>query len=219
MIGCVLGTLGIIALAKAARAHRYGYFAGPCGGGGGWWRRHHHGFGGFPHRGWHGGRWGQQGPGFGHGYGHGQGEGGGDDDGPDDFGPGSGGGGFGGQMFLRGALEPLEMTPAQERVVLAALDEMREAAGKLRGEMRASRKDVAGSFRKPVHDEVLFGELYARHDRAIEDLRRAFVGATAKVHEALDEKQRARLADIIESGPRFFGRGWGRGFGRRHGSW
>ncbi|HEX3696854.1 MAG TPA: hypothetical protein VH374_15855 [Polyangia bacterium] len=216
MIGCVLGTLGIIALAKMARARRYGCFAGPCGGGGGcWWRHHHHGFGGFPHRDWHRGRWGN-GPGYGQGQDSGEG---GDGEGPDDFGPGSGGGGFGGRMFLRGALEPLEMTPAQERVVFAAVDEMREAASKLRGEMRASRKDVAGSFRKPVHDEVLFGELYARHDRAIEDLRRTFVGATAKVHEALDEKQRTRLADIIESGPRFFGRGLGRGFGRRHGSW
>lgn len=207
MIGCLLGTLGIIALAKMAHARRHGCFAGPCGGGG-WWRHQRHGFGGFAHRGWHDGAR----------YGHDHGPGHGDDDGPDDFGPGRGG--FGGRTFLRGALDPLEMTPAQERVVFAAIDEMRDAAGKLRGELRASRKDVAATFRKPVHDEVLFGELYARHDRALEDLRKAFVGATAKVHEALDERQRAHLADMIESGPRFFGRPWGgRGSGRRHGSW
>jgi len=30
------------------------------------------------------------------------------------------------------------------------------------------------------------------------------VGALAKVHDALDEKQRERLADLIESGPGFF---------------
>jgi hypothetical protein len=66
---------------------------------------------------------------------------------------------------------------------------------------------------------VLFGELYARHDRAIEDLRKAFVGATAKIHDALDERQRARLADLIESGPRFGGGGFGRGFYRSRWSW
>lgn len=198
MIGCVLGTLGVIGLIKMARARRYGCFAGPCGGG--FWRHHHHhGFGGFPHRGWNRG-W--------------------DDGGfagPDDFGPGGGGGG--GRVFLRGALDSLEMTPAQERVVFAAWDELREAGGKLRGEVRASRRDIAASFRKPVHDEVLFGELYARHDRAIEELRKAFVGATARIHEALDERQRARLADIIESGPRWGGGGWGRGFYRSRGNW
>ncbi len=191
MIGCVLGTLGIIGLVKFARARRYGYFGGPCGGGGGgfWRHHHHHGFGRFHHRGWYG-----RGPYGGGGYG--------DDDGSDDMGPGGGGGH--GRVFLRGALDSLEMTPAQERVVFAAWDEMREAGGKLRGELRASRKDIAATFRKPVHDEVLFGELYARHDRALEELRRSFVGATAKVHEALDERQRARLADLIESGPRGF---------------
>ncbi|HVR60464.1 MAG TPA: hypothetical protein VMU50_01120 [Polyangia bacterium] len=191
MIGCVLATLGVIGLAKVAHARRYGCYAGPCGGG--FWRRHHHGFGRFHHCGWH----------------HG-GPTGGDFD--DDFGPGSGAGH--GRFFLRGALDSLEMTPAQERVVFAAWEEMRDAGRELRGELRASRKDIAASFRKPVHDEVLFGELYARHDRALEALRKAFVGATAKVHEALDERQRARLADLIESGPRV-----GRGFYRPRWSW
>jgi hypothetical protein len=54
---------------------------------------------------------------------------------------------------------------------------------------------------------VLLGELFARHDTELESLRKAFVGLTAKVHDALDDKQRSRLADIVEAGPRFFRHG------------
>jgi hypothetical protein len=132
-------------------------------------------------------------------------------------------GGFGRRFFLRGIMDRLETTPAQERVIVAAADEFHEATRKLRGELRKSRGDVAAAFRRPSFDEVLLGELYARHDSAIEELRRSFVGLGAKVHDALDEKQRARLADMIESGPRFFRRGFdddgARDDGRERGGW
>jgi hypothetical protein len=67
-------------------------------------------------------------------------------------------------------------------------------------------------MRSQAFDEVLFGELFARHDSAMEAFRKAAFSALAKVHEALDERQRARLAELIESGPRFF-RSWaGQGY-------
>jgi len=203
MIGCVLATVGVIGLLKMAhyRRHAYGY----CGGG--WGRRsflHHH----HHHRRRHGGF----GPGFDDG-----------DVGPDwaDEPGAPRGGGWGRRFILNGVLDRLEATPAQERVITAAVDEFRVEAAKFRGELRQSRTDIAGAFRKPQFDEVALGELYARHDTAIEGLRRAFVGLGAKVHDALEEKQRARLADIIEAGPRFwrgglFRSGWGRGGFDRH---
>jgi hypothetical protein len=207
MIGCVLATVGVIGLLKAVHRHRHG-----CGGG--WGRRflhhHHGGFGHHHHRG-----------GFG-GYGD-------DDLGPD--GPGAafadygGRGGFGRRFFMRGVFDQLETTPAQEKVIFAAAAEFRGEASKFRGELRKSRADVAAAFRKASFDEVLLGELYARQDTAIEGLRKAFVGLGARVHDALDEKQRSRLADIIESGPGFFGRRLFRsrfnrgGFDRRGWDW
>jgi hypothetical protein len=141
----------------------------------------------------------------------------------DDFGP-SVGGGFGPRFILRGVMDRLETTPSQERVILAAADEFRQAASRLRDEGRRSRADVASAFRKPSFDEVMMGELFARHDTSIEELRKAFVGFSAKVHDALDERQRARLADMIESGPRFFRHGpFGgfarHGFDRSHWGW
>jgi hypothetical protein len=128
-----------------------------------------------------------------------------------------GGGGFGRGFVLRGIAERLDASPAQERVIRDAADELHEAAHKLRGEARRTRADVADAFRKPSFDAVMFGELFARHDRSLEELRKAFVGAGAKVHDALDERQRARLADLIEQGPWGWRRGGGGGWGGRGG--
>lgn len=122
-------------------------------------------------------------------------------------------GGWGGEgFFLRAIFERLDATPAQEKVIAAALDELRETARSLRGELRGSRADVAKAMRGESFDEVLFGEMFARHDTALEAMRKAAMGALAKVHVVLDERQRARLADLIESGPGAF-----RGF--RGGPW
>jgi hypothetical protein len=124
---------------------------------------------------------------------------------------GYGGGGWGGpSVFLRMLFRRLETTPGQEKVIVAAYEEMREAAREARGELKQSRAEIAKAMRGPAIDEVLFGEMFARHDAAMDKLRKAGIGAIAKVHDALDERQRARFADIVESGPGAFrGRPWG----------
>jgi uncharacterized membrane protein len=102
----------------------------------------------------------------------------------------------------------VQATPAQQRAIKDALGELKQAAGKLKGEGRKTRADVAAAFRKPQFDEVMLGELYARHDRGLEELRKAFVGAGARIHDALDEEQRGRLANLIESGSGWWRRPW-----------
>jgi len=212
MIGCVLATVGVIGLLRMAHHRWHG-----CGGGHRRWRHGHHG--GWGHH-WGHHRFGY--PGEGEGFGP---ELGNDNDLGDGFGPGAPDGprGFGRRIVMRSVLDHLEATPAQERVIVAAAEEFRAEAAKFRGELRKSRGDIAGAFRKPSFDEVALGELYARHDTAIEGLRRAFVGLGAKVHDALEEKQRARLADIIESGPHFLRRAFRsrfrRGFDRSGWGW
>ena len=137
------------------------------------------------------------------------------------FGCGSGWGGWGrhrrgrwgghgheswqGGWFLRGLFEELDASPAQEKVIRDAADELRDNARKLRDEVRGSRGDVAQAVRSTSFDETRIGEVFARHDAAIEAMRKAAVGAVAKVHAVLDDRQRERLADLIQSGP--FGRG------------
>jgi Heavy-metal resistance len=203
MIGCMLlGFAGVfIATRMVHRAHHWhawhhGRGMGGCGAGGGGWYGDDRGPGG----------WG----GHGHGYGFG-GEEPANDDGPGwGDGPRWMRGGFGRGFALRALAEQLDATPAQEKVIRDATDDFRETIGKLKGEGRKTRDDVAGSFRKSNFDEVFFGELFARHDRSIEEVRKAFVGMGARIHEALDERQRARLADLIEAGPHAWRR-WGGG--------
>ena len=210
MIGCLLLGAGVIVLARMAH-------------------RHHHG--------WHHGRWAHCGAGW-HGPG-GYGAWRGSrvrpravttvtptagtrpttavrTSGPDVNGCARGlRGRFRGGFMARAIAERLEATPAQEKVIRDATDEFRETVAKLKGEGKKTRADVASAFRKSHFDEVLFGELFARHDTALTELRKAFVGMGAHIHDALDDKQRARLAELIEAGPgawrpRFGGRGsWG----------
>jgi hypothetical protein len=197
MLGFLIGTICLIGLVKVLRRGHGGRY-GMCG----------YGPGGYGPPGYgpcgHGSRWG----------------GGCDADGWEGEGPyRSHGGGWGGlrgrgrgwgggpSMWLRWVMQHVDATPAQEKVIAAAAQEIGEAIGKSRDEVRKSREDIGKAMRSEAFDEVLFGELFARHDSAMEALRKATVGALAKVHEALDERQRARLAELIESGPRFF-RSW-----------
>jgi len=194
MIGClILGTFGALFVAKMIR-HRMGW---ACHGPYGHHMHHlHHGRWG----GWHGaGGWGHQGYGW---------EGGGDDS--DTRGGWRGARGFGRDYVISTVLDRVGATPVQERTVRAAFDEFRAEAKRAGGgELKELRRDIASALRRPAFDEVLLGELFARHDRALEDVRKAFVGFMAKTHDALDEEQRARLAELIEKGPRF----WRGGFG------
>jgi hypothetical protein len=107
-------------------------------------------------------------------------------------------------VFLRAVMSRIGARPDQEETIRAAVYDLKDTASRLRGEGRKTRQEIADALRKPGFDEVAMGELFARHDSELETLRKALVGALAKTHDALDEKQRHRLADIIASGPRAF---------------
>ena len=209
MIGCLIfGGLAAIGLSRAFHHRRmmYGGWGGGCGGG--WHRRMH----GWHHHGHH--------PFF--------------DQGPGDMGgfdrPFPGGETFGGfddgfgssrmssgkRFFLGRLLEHVRATPAQERVIVAAVEEFKDELKKVGGgEGRRSRKEVIDALRRETFDGVVLGEQFARHDSILESARKAFVGLVAKVHDALEPEQRNRLADLLERGPRmgWWGRGWSGGAG------
>ena len=201
MFGFIIGTVCLIGLIATIRAGRWQRFHGY---GGGW--GHHHGHGHGHARGCGGGGWGR--------HEHGDFEGAREDFGRRGGGGGGGGGGFGfnrGKRFiLRSVFERLDTTPGQEKVIMSAVDEMQEAIGKAKDGWKSSRGDVAKAVRSESFDAVHLGEVFVKHDDAIDHVRKAFVGAMGKVHEALDERQRKILADMVEAGPRgFFGGGWG----------
>jgi hypothetical protein len=71
--------------------------------------------------------------------------------------------------------------------------------------MRRSKHHQAVALRSDNVDETALGEAFARHDETLEKLRKSAVGAIAKLHDALDERQRTMLAEWLES-PRSY---WG----------
>ncbi|MBK9259764.1 MAG: periplasmic heavy metal sensor [Polyangiaceae bacterium] len=112
-------------------------------------------------------------------------------------------------FFLRRVFQALDTTPGQEKVIRAAVEELVEVMRKHRGELQKSREDIARVMRSSSFDETAMGELFARHDASLDALRKAAVGALAKTHEALDEEQRRRFADMIERAGGFgFRGGW-----------
>ncbi len=154
--------------------------------------RHHHGYGyGY---GWAGGR------GWGHHHG-----GWGQRGGPSWGGGPARGRGYGPPFFLRAILERLETTPGQEKVIVEAVDEIRAATRKAREELRGTRSDFAQVVRGPVLDESTMTDIFVKHDTTLSDTRRTVVEALRKIHDALTEEQRARVADVIERGPGGFG--------------
>ncbi|GAC1518462.1 MAG: hypothetical protein NVS3B10_20430 [Polyangiales bacterium] len=208
MFGFVIGTaclIGLITTLKRARwAHRHGgwghhgcgHARGGCGGGwgGGGWGRHGGGFGGPP--------WARHEEPY---------RGGEEADRGDEWGPRfrrrGGGGGFGGGprgMILRFLSERLDATPAQEKVIAQAIDELEAAGSKAKEGVKRSRVDVARAVRSEGFDVGHIGEVFAKHDEAIDSMRKAFVTSMQKVHDALEEPQRKVLADLIESGPGVF---------------
>jgi Spy/CpxP family protein refolding chaperone len=181
MLGFVVGSVSLITLLKLchmrrmARAYHMGQEHGP----------------GMHHGGPFGGPFGGRGP-FGGGpfgggpFGHGR---------SGHHGPFRGGR----RRGLYGLFEALDATPAQEKVILSAIDEVKLAVREGRGEIRQSREDLARAFRADSFDAEVMGNAFARHDEHIERLRKAVTGALARVHDALDDKQRAQLAEWLDS--------------------
>jgi hypothetical protein len=110
-----------------------------------------------------------------------------------------------GHFFLRGMFAHLETTPGQEKEIQGAIDDVMDAAGRLKSDVQGTRGDVASAFRGDDFNEEMMAALLTRHDERIDELRKAIVGGLARVHGALDPDQRRALARFIENGPRWGG--------------
>jgi hypothetical protein len=179
-IGFAIGTLCLIGLIRAvARRRGYGFYPhfaygyGGCGGFG-----HRHGFGHHHHpRSWH-------------------------RDVLDDTPPWRGGGEppwSRRRGVVHSILDKLDATPAQEKVIWAAIDELKDVAKEMRGIGRDVRADVARAVRGSLLDDVALEGATARIDDASAKLRAAARAAIAKIHEALDDRQRKMIADMLDS--------------------
>jgi Spy/CpxP family protein refolding chaperone len=112
------------------------------------------------------------------------------------------------RWFLRSIMERLETTPGQEKAIVAAIDELRDDRKLVREEAEQTRADLARVVSSGLVDDAAFEETFARHDRLLAQLRVAFVESLKKATEALDERQRKQVAELLERSGRFGGRVW-----------
>jgi hypothetical protein len=107
---------------------------------------------------------------------------------------------------MRGVFERLDTSPGQEKVILDAVEKVRGAGERFRGELGETRRELARALRGEHLDIGAVRGLFEKHDGLLNGLREELLGGLSRVHEALDERQRRELAEIIEDVGRF-GRG------------
>lgn len=127
------------------------------------------------------------------------------------FGGHSGRFGFGQRRMLNRLFHRLETSPSQEKLIVGAALDVQRAVASLRPELDTTRADLARILSDESFDAERLGSVFARHDEAVRELQRSVAGALGTVHGALDQDQRAQLAQLLER------RGFGP-FGRHAGA-
>lgn len=100
--------------------------------------------------------------------------------------------------FMRWVFEDLDTSEGQEQSIRETLRTFRETARASKRSWRESLEQLAQALRSDELDHEAVGEAWVRQDRALDSLRLAAVEALGRIHDTLDERQRARLADLIE---------------------
>jgi Spy/CpxP family protein refolding chaperone len=118
------------------------------------------------------------------------------------------GAGPGRSFWLRALFARLDTTPGQEREIRAAIEEFQRAAREARGGLAGARVDLARAIGAEQFDELAASEAGSRADATAAAIKDALTTALKRVHAVLDPKQRERLAELVEKGPRA---GWRRG--------
>jgi ribosomal protein L15 len=111
------------------------------------------------------------------------------------------------RFMLHRLLRELDASPAQERAILAELEQLERrvrAAGELVRDSKAELAQVVGSSEL---DEAALAAVTSRYDSATADVREAGVGTLRAIHALLDDAQRTRLAELMDHKP------WWRGGG------
>jgi hypothetical protein len=103
-------------------------------------------------------------------------------------------------FLLRGIFRRLNTGPGQEKVVLGEVASMRETLRGLRAELKTTRADIAAIVRDPHFDRAKLEALFRQQDALLAKLRDAASGSLERVHEALDDRQKSELADMLERG-------------------
>lgn len=113
-----------------------------------------------------------------------------------------------GRAMLHTLLSRLDASPAQERAIIGEVEKLQDRMRAARAGVQDARGDLAAAVRGPVLDDAALGAVLGRVDTATGEVRAAVLDALRGIHGVLDDRQRAQVADLLDSG-----NGWWRGFG------
>jgi Spy/CpxP family protein refolding chaperone len=111
------------------------------------------------------------------------------------------------RMMLHGLFMRIDASPAQERAIIAEIEQLQDRLRGAKAGVHEARGDLAAALRGPVLDDAALGAAVGRVDSATGAARSAVIDALRGVHGVLDDRQRGQLADLLDRG------GWSRGFG------
>lgn len=122
--------------------------------------------------------------------------------------------------MLRWLFRHLDTTAGQEKVFNEAAEDLEGRMREIRSDLEQLRKEMARGLRLPQYDPSAVREAFAQQRARMEGLEEALVAHLGKIHEALDERQRGVLAELVQDGPRRAMRHCGGGYhSHGHRSW
>ena len=95
----------------------------------------------------------------------------------------------------------LDTTPAQERAIRDLFHSTRDRLQQIHSEGRTVRREIGDILRGEQFDPARFSAAEAQVDEKFRDARAVIRESLGQMHEILDARQRATLADWITSGP------------------
>jgi hypothetical protein len=105
-----------------------------------------------------------------------------------------------GRRGLYMGLAHLDASPAQERAILAEVDQLKARLDGARSTVKGARADLAAAIRGTALDDAALGAVLGRVDAATGEARTAILDVIRSIHALLDDRQRGRLADLLDQG-------------------
>jgi uncharacterized membrane protein len=94
----------------------------------------------------------------------------------------------------------LDCSPAQERTIIAEIQQLKNRLRDTKWGMRDARGDLAAALRNSTLDDAALGAWLGRVDQATGAARTALLEAVRNIHAVLDDGQREKLAEILDGG-------------------
>lgn len=104
-----------------------------------------------------------------------------------------------GNWMLHAGLARIDASPAQERFIINEVEKVRDRVHAAKAGLGDARGDLAAAVRGPSLDDAALGGVLGRTDAATAEARAAILDGLRAIHGVLDDNQRAKVADMLDS--------------------